>query len=313
VETILVAGAEGVVGANFAASLSSRQPVVGVAFHDNVQISGCEVEACRTTAADAIQRIVQRVAPQRIVYCGAGAHSCWDPSPELLETELARVTAWQAAAEACDAHWTLISSDGVFTGPWMFHAENSQSWCDSGEATLLRQIEEQTIIRRPDSLIVRTHAFGWTPLRENSRDGWLERLLEGLDGGAACPLDGVRHASPVLATDLVEVVQKAWQAGLAGVYHIAGAERINPVQFARRVAHEFGLTFLHAGYTESLTDRVVGFGRGETSLQTRKVRRALGIGLPMLSEGMQRLYQQHIDGYRSRLRGHESLVRTRVA
>lgn len=311
-ETILVAGADSVVGANFAATLSSRQPVVGVAFQDT-QISGCDIELCRGAAKDAVQRLVQRVSPQRIVYCGAGAQSCWEPSRELNDAELARATAWLEAAEACGAHWTLISSDGVFTGPWMFHSESSQSGCQSAEANLLREIEGQTMARRPEALIVRTHAFGWTPIGEHNRDGWLERLLDNLDGGAACPLDGVRHASPILATDLVEVVQKAWQSGLAGVYHIAGAERINPVQFARRIAQEFGLTFLHAGCTESLTDRVVGFGRGETSLQTRKVRRALSIGLPMLAEGVQRLYQQHVDGYRSRLRGNEALVKTRVA
>lgn len=312
-ETILVAGVEGVVGANFAASLSGRQPLVGVAFQDHVQIQGCDLEYCRGSAQDAIDRIVQRVAPQRIVYCGPGAQSCWDPSPELGENELSRAAAWQAAAAACGAHWTLVSSDGVFTGPWMFHAENSHSWCASAEAAILRRIEEQTTAQRPEALIVRTHAFGWTPSSEAVPLGWLERLLEGLEVGACPSLDGVRHASPILATDLADVVQRAWQSGLAGVYHIAGAERVNPVQFARRIAHEFGLTFLHSGATESLTDRAVGFGRGETSLQTRKLRRALGIGLPMLSEGILRLYQQHLDGFRSRIRSHESLSRIRVA
>jgi dTDP-4-dehydrorhamnose reductase len=312
VETILVAGADSLVGANLAASLSSRQPVIGVAFRDAVRIAGCETELCRSTALDAIQAVVRRVSPQRVVYCGAGAQSCWDAAEIVDDTAVARAAAWQEAAAACGAQWTLISSDGIFTGPWMFHAENSQSWCASAAATALRQIEEQTASRHPEALIVRTHAFGWSPTCDG-REGWLERLLAGFEEGAGCLLDGVRHASPILATDLVEVIQKAWQSGLAGVYHIAGAERVNPVQFARQVSHEFGLPFLHAGAPETLTDRATGFGRGETSLQTRKVRRALGIGLPMLSEGLQRLHQQQRDGFRNRLGSHMPQPHARVA
>jgi dTDP-4-dehydrorhamnose reductase len=313
VETILVAGVDGVVGANLVASLSGRQPAIGVAFQNNVRLHGCDLEFCGDFAPDSIARIVERVAPQRIVYCGPGAQSCWEASTALSEKELERAAAWLAAAEARGAHWTLISSDGVFTGPWMFHAENSQSWCTSPEAAILRRMEEQTSSRRPEALIVRTHAYGWSSATETGAPGWLEQLLEGIEHGDVAPLDAVRHASPILATDLVDVVQRAWHSGLAGVYHIAGAERVNPIQFARRLAHEFGLTFLHSGGSESLTDRAVGFGRGETSLQTRKVRRALGIGLPMLGEGLQRLYQQHLDGYRNHFRSHEQPARNRVA
>lgn len=311
-ETILVAGVDSVVGANFAVSLAGRHPLVGVAFQTPVRIPGCETELCRSTSADTVQRLLQRVSPQRIVYCGAGSQSCWDACCEVTPQELVRAQAWHDASASSGAHWTLISSDGIFTGPWMFHAENSQSLCPSQEAKILRQVEELTASRQPDALIVRTHAFGWSAGGEMPRESWLERLLEGLDDGAGCLLDGVRHASPILATDLVEIVEKAWRSGLAGVYHVAGAERVNPVQFARRLAREFGLSFLHAGPAESLTDRVVGFGRGETSLQTRKVRRALGIGLPLLQEGLQRLYQQQQNGYRARLRG-DAPLRSRVA
>ena len=64
---------------------------------------------------------------------------------------------------------------------------------------------------------------------------------------------------------------------------------------------------------ESLIDRPSGFGCGETSLQTRKIRRALGVSMPMLGEGLQRLFQQHVEGYRGRLSGQPSLPTSRVA
>jgi dTDP-4-dehydrorhamnose reductase len=167
--------------------------------------------------------------------------------------------------------------------------------------------------RRPDSLVVRTNAFGWSPLGDSDPQPWLEGLINRLQLGQRPRLDCLRHASPILATDLALVLTKAWRCGLTGPYHIAGAERVNPLQFARRLAHQFALPFVADSEAEALTDRVQGFGRGETSLQTRKVRRALGIGLPLVSEGIQRLYEQHLGGHRDRLRGRTATTEARVA
>jgi dTDP-4-dehydrorhamnose reductase len=116
-----------------------------------------------------------------------------------------------------------------------------------------------------------------------------------------------------LASDLAEVISRAWSAGLSGTYHVAGAERANPVQFARRVAHHFQLPIPEPVVTESLVDRPTGYGCGETSLQTRKIRRALSVALPMLEESVLHLFQQHADVYRSRLTGHSVMPGSKVA
>ena len=81
---------------------------------------------------------------------------------------------WIDAAHEAGCRLTLISSDAIFTGPWMFHAENSHSLCTSTEASLLKQIEQHAADKSADALIVRTHAIGWQP---GSGHGWLETLL----------------------------------------------------------------------------------------------------------------------------------------
>lgn len=304
-DTVLIVGVDTMIGANISASLAGLQPVVGIALQS--EAPGIAQETCRSTNADTIRRLVDRIAPDRIVYCGPGATPGWsDHGPQ--GTDLAQATAWFTALADHPAPITLISSDAVFTGPWMFHSENSESTCNSAEATLLRNVEAMAAARRSDVLIIRTHAFGWSP----QNNGWLEQVLEAIEQQQPLTLDCVRHASPILVTDLLAVTLKAWQSGLTGTYHIAGAERVNPVQFARRLAHEFALPFCTVAGCESLTDRATGYGRGETSLQTRKVRRALGMGLPLFSEGVERLYRQHLDGYRSRLQAEETVPR-RVA
>ena len=192
----------------------------------------------------------------------------------------------------------------------MFHAENSSSLCSSAAAQAARDVEARVLENCPDALIVRTHAFGWQP---GDKPGWIESLLTKLERGFDTDLDCTRYASPILASDLTEIISAAWTAGLSGIYHVAGAERVNPVQFASRLAEQFHLPIPLTMTMESLIGCPSGFGCGETSLQTRKIRRALGLSMPMLGEGLQRLFQQQIDGHRGRLSKRAGVPTSRVA
>jgi len=310
VDKVLVAGIETVVGGNLAAGLAQQSPVTGVALGEPIQIAGINLESPGASSPEAVLQIIQKVRPARVVLCGNAARSGWDGSVPPSEADLEQASWWSDAVRQSGVQLTLISSDAVFTGPWMFHAENSHSLCPSAPARTARDIEARVLADCPDALIVRTHAFGWQP---GEKSGWIESLLTTLERGFDTDLDCTRYASPILATDLTEIISAAWTGGLSGVYHVAGAERVNPVQFASRLAQQFHLPIPLTMAMESLIGRPSGFGCGETSLQTRKIRRALGVSMPMLDEGLQRLFQQHVDGRRSRLSGGSSIPASRVA
>lgn len=307
VDTILVAGVNTVVGANLAEALSAQHPVVGISFDSPVQLPNCKVESeIPRNKPAAILEVLQRIQPTRVVLCGAGSESSWDERSRPQPADVTQAKNWIDAAHTAGSHLTLISSDAVFTGPWMFHAENSHSICPSQESELLRQIELHTSSTSADALIVRTHAIGW---QQGDKQGWLESMLAQLERGSIGSVDFARHGTPMLATDLAIVLEKSWQSGLVGTHHIAGSERISPREFAMRLAAHFRLPTPATPIAGSLVDRSTGFGCGETSLQTRKIRRALGIPLPLLDESLDRLYQQHLNGYRARLSGQASASR----
>ena len=309
-DKVLVAGIETVVGGNLAAGLAQQSPITGVALGEPVQIAGIALEPRVACSPEAIQKLVQKLRPQRVVLCGNAARSGWNGGVPPNEVDLEQASWWSAAARQSGAQLTLISSDAIFTGPWMFHAENSSSLCPSAPARTARDTEARVLENCPDALIVRTHAFGWQP---GENPGWIESLLTKLERGFDTDLDCTRYASPILASDLTEIISAAWTVGLSGVYHVAGAERVNPVQFASRLAQQFHLPIPLTMAMESLIGRPSGFGCGETSLQTRKIRRALGVSMPMLDEGLQRLFQHHVEGYRGRLSGRTSIPTSRVA
>lgn len=295
-KSVLIAGVDGVAGANLAAALSDSCRVSGIAWKRPAHLAQGRAIAGSFADLVDVQRLFAQVQPDMVVFCGAGAQSTWfeSPKPTSADVELARV--WAAVARDRRCGFTMISSDAVFTGPWMFHSEKSASFCNSPGAEFLRQAEETVTGQLPESLVVRTHAFGWSPYG----DGWFEELLEKLQDGESpeLPLECSAHASPLLVQDLAMVLAAAWEKSLNGLYHVGGAERVNPAMFATRLADVFCLPTPKIRGAESLATKTEGFGRGETSLQTRRIRRELGVSLPLLNDSLVSLYQQHLNGYR---------------
>lgn len=298
-ETLLIAGLDTLVGINLAAHLAERYQVVGVCLNEPASLAGCHSGFCPSQEENDVREWVESIRPDHLVYCGPSAYSTWDNTanarPDVDDVEIAG--RWAAAAHEYGARLTVISTDGVFTGPWVYHEEDSTCHCDSRAARSARRIEKAAAVRCPDALIVRTNAFGWS-----HADGWIERTLAALEDGTAGPFDFLRHATPILATHFAEILAASWGAKLGGIYHICGAERTNPNQFVIRLADEFGLQAPRAVNGNQTLDRPRGFGCGESALHTTKIRKALGIAMPTIADALQRLREQKRDGYADTLK-----------
>lgn len=311
-DKILVAGIDTVVGANLAAWLANRFHVVGLSWSDPISIAGCDTVVCDQNPAEAARQWVASERPQWIVYCGAAAASSWNlpESADLDGACVAAARAWATAATEFNTEFTYISSDAIFTGPWMFHRESGTCFCDSAPARVLRLMEKEVIESCPTSLIVRTNVFGWSPLA--SAPTHIETIVSSLSEEQSLELDCVRHATPILATDLAELLEAAYTRKLRGLYHIGGGERVSPFRFAFLMAELFSLSSRTLLPIEPSEEGRREYGAGEASLQTRRIRKALEMPLPLIREGLARLYDQYTSGYRDRF-GSVSPVHEKVA
>ena len=313
VETVLIAGIESVVGANLAASLSDRYQAVGLSLSLPLSVAGSQTSVSHGHDWEMVRNEVASIRPQRIVYCGTAAHSTWQNPPpwiSVAQSETA-IRNWTRAAREFECRLTVISSDAVFTGPWMFHKEDSTCLCASAQAQAIRSAEILVAQYCPDALLVRTNAYGWSP--ESTGRCWISETLADLKSHSAGPFDHLRYATPILTTDLTEILEQAWQNNLHGIYHVAGAERVNPNQFVEQLANEFGLPEPQPVNGNSLSGRPTGFGRGETSLHTNKIRKDLNIAMPMLADGLQRLRGQKQNDYCEQLEIGSQPVHEKVA
>lgn len=310
-EKVLIIGTECVAGANLAAVFAPSFETTGLTTSSAVQIERCRNSRLQQFDFATAAQIMQTEQPDEVVFCGSAAHSCWDaPETQIGSLDDAYAAAWARAAVQSDAGFTFISSDAVFTGPWMSHNEKDDHFCDTPQAILIRQAEATVREACPEARIVRTNVFGWGT--DETRTGFAESILTRAMSGQPIELDGLRHAAPILASDLAAVLLKAWEAGQTGVLHIAGAERINPCQFAVRVASLAGLDIPTFDQQARLSRPVTGFGRGETMLDCRKARRVLGVPMPMIDEGIGRMLEQRENGFLAQLRS-EAATATRVA
>lgn len=298
-DKILIVGIDSVVGANVAAWWAGRSQITGLSHTSPIVIAGCETNTLGNEQVSAARDWVASTRPDAVVYCGTPSISCWLPQASAFRNDsILAAAAWAKSAAEFGAGFTCISSDAVFTGPWMFHRETSTAVCDSSSAKMLRMIERSVVEANPASLIVRTHAFGFAPIA--AVPSFVDLVCQALERESTLDLDYMRHATPILATDLAELLWPAIEQRLSGVLNLGGGERINPFRMAYLIGDYLGLSSETLRASEPSADDRRSFGAGETSLQTRRARKTLQMGIPLIREGLARLAEQRATGYLDR-------------
>jgi dTDP-4-dehydrorhamnose reductase len=313
VEKLLIAGIDTLMGSNLALALADRCEVVGACYHRQVNRPDIRILPTRLSSGEAILDAVISERPPWIVYCGPTARSSWDGIDEInTAQELKQIALINRAAQQCGSRLTLISTDAVFHGPRLFHRETFPKAIDQPAA--IAAIEAEKAITADGALIIRTHAFGWSDMGES----FAERLWTSVAEERAVAPSGTRYASPILASDLAELLWRAYRKQLSGVFHAGGAERASMWQFATFMAAACG--------TKMKVLQLATSGRGldlamqgqarcgqETSLDSRKLQRAVELPLPLLREGIAQFVEQAHNGYRARLRAATQLPGAGVA
>lgn len=294
-ERLIVTGVDYPLGANLALALADRYRVLGLYEHAAVGRDRFATRGWQPACLPDARATLDDWRPDWIIHCPALSQSAWDveagaPIEGALESE--PDMAVELAHLACDARarLTVVASDVVFAGPRMFHEETSPANSPAPRAALARQLE--AALSGTSALVVRTHAFGLSPLGEHA--GFAERSIWAIARGESVTAAGTRHATPILACDLAALLSRAYQAGLAGLFHLAGAERTSAYHFVEVLAKAFDAR---------MPPIVAGAAAGwpeETSLSSKRARRQLEVSTPMLTDGLARFAAQAHFGWRDR-------------
>lgn len=284
-QRVLVTGIETVLGSNLAWALSNRCEVLGCYSQRAVESPAFATAQWHPIHMESIADFLDSWRPQWIVHCPPLATSSWDGDQITMDTQqessIALRLAMAAAARSCPL--TVLTSDVVFSGPRMFHDESSTPLASTMLARNCLTMEQ--MLGATQALVIRTHAYGWSG--DQGAPSFAQQAFELLQRGQLPALDGRRYATPILASDLADLLWHAQHTRLQGLLHLAGAERTSMHRFVRELAACLGVHCPEA--KAGNTDRE---WPEETSLSSRRARRLLSRSTPMLREGLERFVAQ---------------------
>ena len=299
-DRIFIAGVDTVAGGNMACTLDKRFEITGCALENEVTIDGRSFSVGKQIPH---KQIVQSNASQ-VVYCGLASRTSWMTDHAVVEAaERKRVRTWARAAAAAGVSFTYVSSDGMFSGPWLYHAEDSESFAQTTLARALISLEQEVQETNPNALIVRTNCFGWSP----DGDELIESILSQIEDGAR-RFPHRHHASMIHAGELAECIAAAWNQSATGILHIGGGQRVNQNEFAAQLAAKFGIEMKRgvAGPSRELNSPAM-----ETAFRGERMKALLQRALPDLGSAMTRLHNEKASGFQQRFKARPA--RARVA
>lgn len=238
---IIVTGAGGLLGGRLASVLAERHEVTGM-IRIHPAPSGVASQTMDLAEAEAIGSSLRDLRPDVVVHCAALADA------EICERDPARAgreneTATRNVARACrraGARLIAISTDLVFEGATAFADEDTppRPIMEYGRSKL--RAEAAAMAEAPGSVVLRValiHGRGHG-LRRTASESIADRLAM----GETVTLYDDEWRSPVDPESVATAVEGAAQSPrAAGIYHVAGPERLTRLEFGQRVAAALGL------------------------------------------------------------------------
>ena len=229
----------------------------------------------------AVEREFQKDKPQLIIHCAAVS----TVADVLKNPALARRVNFEAtkllAELAAEIPFVFFSTDLVFDGRKGNYTETDATnpLHLYGETKLAA---EEIVLKNPRHLVVRTSLNGGVaPSGNRAFNEQLRRALSAAGQGMTLFTDEFR--SPVSAAETARAVWELAQKNCAGIYHVAGAEKLSRFQIAELLVKRWPetKTQIKSGSAKDFP----GLARAlDTSLDIAKVQKVLSKPLPGLGE-----------------------------
>jgi dTDP-4-dehydrorhamnose reductase len=299
---MLVTGASGLLGLNLALEAAGSHEVYGVVNRNKVQDRYFEVLTGDLLMPGVVESIYEQAKPEWVIHCAAQANlDACEADPSLahrVNTELAGLMARQAAKRG--AGFIHISTDAIFDGKRGDYIEQDAPCPLSVYGKTKMEAERVVAEANPNAIIARVVFYGWSLTGTRSlAEFFFNNLTEGH------PALGFKDTffCPLLVNDLSHILFKMMDAGLSGLFHVAGSECLSKYNFGIALARQFGLdeTLITPSF---LAEADLHAARAPIlSLNTEKLEAALGFTPPNAASGIERFYALYTRGHPQMLQG----------
>jgi len=184
----------------------------------------------------------KEIKPDLVIHTAAliDVDYCQDHAEEARMTNVEGTENVALGSKEVGAKMIYISTDSVFDGKKGMYAEEDVPHPVNIYARTKLEGKGRAQRWLPDSIIVRTAFYGWSP-SDSNRVSLANWVVSGLREGRILPMFTDVFFSPILTNNLGEVLIEMCGKNLSGVYHVAGSERCSKYNFGLEIAQAFGL------------------------------------------------------------------------
>ena len=241
-KTVLITGANGLLGQKLCRDFSSSHKIVATDLHPESRVSlpNLSYQSLDLTDGKALELYVRSYDPALIINAASytDVDGCEIHQKEAWAVNVGAVKNLVKACQAADIRLVHLSTDYVFDGENGPYSEDDPP--NPVNFYGKTKLESENVIKQShiDSLIVRTnvlYGFG-----ERVKKNFLLWLLEKLSVGEKIKIVADQFNNPTLADNLSECILEMVETDISGIFHVGGAEYLSRYDFALKAAQNFG-------------------------------------------------------------------------
>ena len=288
---MLITGVSGLLGNNLAHYFKNKYKILGLYCSHPVSITGIQTKQCDLSYSNLIKDIIERFSPSIIIHCASltNVDQC-ETNPET--TNKVNVISTKNIVNIIsdkDIKLVYISTDSVYDGIGGNFSENDNvnPLNCYGRSKYEGELE---VLRKKESVILRTNLFGWNIQEKKSLGEW---ILDELKSGRK--IQGFKDAcfSTFYTFELARVIDMAIQNQLSGVYNCGSSDSCSKYDFAMKIADCFDLD-KELIIPISIDDFPFEAKRGKgLSLNVSKLENAFNYKLPTIDQSIAEFYRDY--------------------
>ena len=267
-----ITGAGGLIGSQFVRLAPTLAP--------GWRVRGLGREELNLTDSGCIRRLFTAEKPAAVIHCAAMSKTpACQAAPSLARQVNVEATALLSELSA-EIPFIFFSTDLVFDGRKGSYDESAAPNPLNVYAETKAQAE-QVVLRNPRHTVIRTSLNGGaSPTGDR---GFNEETRNALRTGKTLNLFTDEFRNPIAAHIMARAITELLQRGAAGLFHVAGSERLSRWEIGQLLVARWGegAAQLRAG---SLRDYTGPTRAPDTTLNCAKAQSLLSFQLPKFSE-----------------------------
>jgi len=296
----LVTGASGLLGLNMSLWLSQTHTVIGAIRQPELTGTPFEVVVTDLAEKGVAAKLVEQARPDVIIHCAAMAivDDC-ESQPDLAQRVNGDLPGELAALAALRSiPMVHISTDAVFDGEKGNYREEDVPHPLSIYARTKLAGEQAVASANPQAIIARVNFYGFSLHGKRSLG---EFFVNNLASGQS--VNGFTDVlfCPLFVLDLSSILVEMVENHLQGLYHVVSSEELSKYDFAVRIARKFGLDEHRISPISVLQGGLKAARSPNLTLDTGKLRQALGHPTPDQDAGLEKFHQVYRNGYVQKL------------